>query len=88
MGVEPRDAALREGGAQARIDAGGMSANDAFGGRLVVDGANRGIGLLMAARKRATTASSEGFGASDRSWENSGNPRERSMRAFAFSLLR
>src|ERR1035438_314154 len=37
--------------------------------------------------KRDTTASSEGFRDTASSWENSGNPSDRFIRAFAFSLL-
>src|ERR1039457_5557972 len=40
-------------------------------------------GSLCTDRKRDTTASSDGFEATARSWENSGNPSERSMGALS-----
>ncbi len=61
MGVEPRDAAAFQRGAQAGIHRGGNVGERAFGGGLMVNGADRGIGLLVSGRKRATTASSDGF---------------------------
>ena len=80
---------LFERRAQARVHAGGISREDALGGGLMVHGANRRIGLLVSRpeigppRLPATAC-----GETVKSRENSGNRGMRSMRAFAFSLLR